>query len=59
MADNRGTPKTKVSTAPVLAARQHERRFSQLTLWFLLVPPRPQIALGTPSIKVLAHTKVL
>ena len=40
MADQCGTPKTKVSTAPALAARANmDDVFSYLALWFLLVPP--------------------
>ena len=60
MAYHRGTPKTKVSTAPALAAREHGRRFSHIDPLVLVgAPPGHKIALDTPSIKVLAHTKVL
>jgi len=39
-ADQCGTPKTKVSTAPALAAREHGRRFSHIDPLFLLVAPQ-------------------
>jgi len=43
MADPRGTPKTKASTAPALAAREHGRRFSHIDPLVLVGgPPPPQ-----------------
>src|SRR5262249_3312369 len=56
-ADQCGTPKTKLSTAPAPAARQHGRRLTHIDPLVLVVAPPPRVALYTPSTKVPAHTK--